>query len=40
MCKSELFDNRHFAALLRWLNAFPLRQGLGDVGAVKERSPG
>jgi 1-acyl-sn-glycerol-3-phosphate acyltransferase len=34
--KSELFQNRYGAALLRWLNAFPIRQGHGDVGAVKE----
>jgi 1-acyl-sn-glycerol-3-phosphate acyltransferase len=34
--KSELFRNRFFAWLIRSLNAFPVRQGAGDVGAVKE----
>ena len=36
MAKSELFENRHFGWLIRSLNAFPVRQGEGDVGAVKE----
>jgi 1-acyl-sn-glycerol-3-phosphate acyltransferase len=36
MGKSELFENRFFSWLIRNLNAFPVRQGEGDVGAVKE----
>lgn len=36
MAKSELFENRYFGWLIRNLNAFPVRQGEGDVGAVKE----
>ena len=36
IAKAELFENRYSARLLRWLNAFPVRQGSGDVGAVKE----
>src|SRR5688572_12471618 len=34
--KSELFVNPFFGAFIRSLNAFPVRQGEGDVGAVKE----
>jgi len=34
--KSELFSNPFGAWLYRRLNAFPLRQGKGDVGALKE----
>jgi 1-acyl-sn-glycerol-3-phosphate acyltransferase len=36
IAKSELFENRHIARLLRWLNSFPVRQGAGDVGAIRE----
>jgi 1-acyl-sn-glycerol-3-phosphate acyltransferase len=37
LAKSELFENnRFFAWLIRSLNAFPVKQGAGDVGAVKE----
>jgi 1-acyl-sn-glycerol-3-phosphate acyltransferase len=36
LAKSELFENKHFAWLIRSLNAFPIKQGAGDVGAVKE----
>lgn len=36
VAKAELFENRYFARFLLWLNAFPVRQGSGDVGAVKE----
>jgi 1-acyl-sn-glycerol-3-phosphate acyltransferase len=36
MAKSELFANRFFAWLITSLHAFPVRQGEGDVGAVKE----
>lgn len=34
--KSELFENKHFDWLIRSLGAFPVRQGEGDVGAVRE----
>jgi 1-acyl-sn-glycerol-3-phosphate acyltransferase len=34
--KSELFENKFFGAFIRSLNAFPVRQGEGDIGAVKE----
>jgi 1-acyl-sn-glycerol-3-phosphate acyltransferase len=36
IAKSELFQNPFFRRLLHSLNAFPVRQGAGDVGAVKE----
>jgi 1-acyl-sn-glycerol-3-phosphate acyltransferase len=36
LAKSELFENRYFGGLIRRLNAFPVRQGEGDVGAVRE----
>lgn len=36
LAKSELFRNPFFNWLIRSLNAFPVRQGAGDVGAVKE----
>jgi 1-acyl-sn-glycerol-3-phosphate acyltransferase len=36
LAKSELFENRCFGWLIRNLNAFPVRQGEGDVGAVRE----
>ena len=36
IAKSELFENRHFAKLLRWLHSFPVHQGQADVGAVRE----
>jgi 1-acyl-sn-glycerol-3-phosphate acyltransferase len=36
IAKSELFENRHAARLLRWLNGFPVRQGSIDVGAMRE----
>jgi 1-acyl-sn-glycerol-3-phosphate acyltransferase len=36
LAKSELFTNRYFAWLIRSLNAFPVKQGTGDVGAVRE----
>jgi 1-acyl-sn-glycerol-3-phosphate acyltransferase len=34
--KSELFENPYFGWFIRMLHAFPVRQGEGDVGAVKE----
>lgn len=36
LAKSELFSNRWFGWLLRSLYAFPVRQGAGDIGAVRE----
>lgn len=36
MAKSELFRFRPFAWLIRALGAFPVKQGAGDVGAMKE----
>jgi 1-acyl-sn-glycerol-3-phosphate acyltransferase len=36
MAKSELFTHPSFAWLIRSLGAFPVRQGSGDVGAMKE----
>lgn len=36
LAKSELFHNRYFGWLIRNLNSFPVRQGTGDVGAMKE----
>jgi 1-acyl-sn-glycerol-3-phosphate acyltransferase len=36
LAKSELFENPLFSWLIRNLNAIPVRQGEGDVGAVKE----
>ncbi len=36
LAKSELFENPFLAGLIRELKAFPVRQGEGDIGAVKE----
>ena len=36
MAKSELFKNPVFSRLIRSLGAFPVRQGAGDVRAIKE----
>jgi len=36
LAKSELFVNKIFGAAIRGVNAFPVRQGEGDVGAVRE----
>lgn len=36
MAKSELFASKPFAWLIRSLGAFPVKQGAGDVGAMKE----
>jgi 1-acyl-sn-glycerol-3-phosphate acyltransferase len=36
MAKSELFENKAFGWLIRKLGAFPVRQGAGDVGAIRE----
>jgi 1-acyl-sn-glycerol-3-phosphate acyltransferase len=34
--RASLFEHRFFAWLIRKLNAFPVRRGEGDVGAVRE----
>jgi 1-acyl-sn-glycerol-3-phosphate acyltransferase len=36
LAKSELFENKLLGWVISNLNAFPVRQGEGDVGAVKE----
>jgi 1-acyl-sn-glycerol-3-phosphate acyltransferase len=36
LAKSELFEVPVFRSLIRKLNAFPIRQGAGDVGALRE----
>jgi 1-acyl-sn-glycerol-3-phosphate acyltransferase len=37
MAKAELFDkNKFFTWMIRSLGAFPVRQGAGDVGAIRE----
>lgn len=36
LAKSELFENPHLSRLIRSLHAFPVRQGAGDLGAVRE----
>ena len=36
LAKSELFENPAFARVIRALNAFPVRQGAGDVSAMRE----
>jgi 1-acyl-sn-glycerol-3-phosphate acyltransferase len=36
LAKSELWKNPLFGWLITSLNAFPVRQGAGDVGAIKE----
>lgn len=36
MAKSELFSGKLFTWLIRSLGAFPVRQGAGDIGAIKE----
>jgi 1-acyl-sn-glycerol-3-phosphate acyltransferase len=36
LAKSELFENPYFGWFIRTLRAFPVRQGEGDIGAVKE----
>jgi len=36
LARSGLFENPRFAWLIRRLRAFPVKQGAGDVGAVKE----
>ena len=34
MAKKELFDNKLFAGLIRWLGAFPVERGSGDTSAI------
>lgn len=36
MARSGLFTNKYFGWLIRNLNAFPIRQGESDVGAIRE----
>jgi 1-acyl-sn-glycerol-3-phosphate acyltransferase len=36
MAKSELFKNKLFGWMIRSVNAFPVRQGEGDLAAVRE----
>jgi len=36
MAKSELFENRYFGWLIRRWHAFPVKQGRGDIGAMKQ----
>src|ERR1051326_6508888 len=36
LARATLFRNRFFSWLIRNLNAFPVRRGEGDVGAVRE----
>ncbi|HUU84017.1 MAG TPA: lysophospholipid acyltransferase family protein [Phycisphaerae bacterium] len=36
MARDTLFRNRHFTHLIRYLNAFPVKRGRADVGAIKE----
>lgn len=36
LAKSGLFTNKYFGGWLRRIRAFPVKQGAGDVGAVKE----
>lgn len=36
LAKSELFESKVFGWLIRSLNAYPIRQGAGDVGAMRE----
>ena len=36
IAKSELFQNRFASWLLRSVGAFPVHQGAGDVGAVRQ----
>ena len=36
MARDTLFHNRYFGALIRWLNAFPVKRGTADIGAIKE----
>lgn len=36
MARDSLFQNRYFGGLIRHLNAFPVRRGTADLGAIKE----
>ncbi len=36
LAKSELFENKFFGSFISKLYAFPVRQGEGDIGAVRE----
>jgi 1-acyl-sn-glycerol-3-phosphate acyltransferase len=35
MAKEELFRNRLFGAIIRWLGAFPIKRGKADVESIK-----
>lgn len=36
MARDTLFNKRRFATLIRWLNAFPVKRGSADLGAIRE----
>lgn len=36
MAKSELFENPYFGWFIRALHAYPVRQGEGDIGAIRQ----
>ena len=36
MARDTLFRNRYFGRLIRHLNAFPVKRGQADIGAIKE----
>lgn len=36
MARDTLFKNDRFRRLIEWLNAFPVKRGTADVGAIKE----
>jgi len=36
MARSGLFENKYFGWLIRSFNAFPIKQGEGDLGAIRE----
>ena len=35
MAKEELFKNPVFSSFIRWVGAFPVKRGTGDIGSVK-----
>lgn len=36
MARDTLFENPRFSQLIRYLNAFPVKRGTADIGAIKE----
>jgi 1-acyl-sn-glycerol-3-phosphate acyltransferase len=36
MARDTLFKNKYFARIIETFNAFPVRRGTGDIGAIKE----